>query len=151
MWCIDEIWWDCAMQNWIIQSFLLSSFLSTLICFIMVTYSKFSSKNSVYKTDIKLYGKTVLITGANSGIGLETARDLAARGARLILAVGNMEKGINAAKDIVETTGNNNLVVRKLDLASIEEVRKFAQQVNDAEEKLDILILNGNMGCQVFK
>ena len=57
-----------------------------------------------------------------------------------------MEKGINAAKDIVETTGNNNLVVRKLDLASIEEVRKFAQQVNDAEEKLDILILNGNMG-----
>ena len=82
----------------------------------------------------------------DSGIGLETARDLAARGARLILAVGNMEKGINAAKDIVETTGNNNLVVRKLDLASIEEVRKFAQQVNDAEEKLDILILNGNMG-----
>jgi NAD(P)-dependent dehydrogenase (short-subunit alcohol dehydrogenase family) len=68
------------------------------------------------------------------------------RGARLILAVGNMEKGINAAKDIVETTGNNNLVVRKLDLASIEEVRKFAQQVNDAEEKLDILILNGNTG-----
>jgi hypothetical protein len=38
------------------------------------------------------------------------------------------------------------LVVRKLDLASIEEVRKFAQQVNDAEEKLDILILNGNTG-----
>ena len=85
----------------------------------------------------------------NSGIGLETARDLAARGARLILAVGNMEKGINAAKDIVETTGNNNLVVRKLDLASIEEVRKFAQQVNDAEEKLDTLILNGNTVCQV--
>ena len=87
----------------------------------------------------------------DSGIGLETARDLAARGARLILAVGNMEKGINAAKDIVETTGNNNLVVRKLDLASIEEVRKFAQQVNDAEEKLDILILNGSTVCQVFK
>ena len=62
-----------------------------------------------------------------------------------------MEKGINAAKDIVETTGNNNLVVRKLDLASIEEVRKFAQQVNDAEEKLDILILNGNTSWQVFK
>ena len=73
--------------------------------------------------------------GSISGIGLETARDLSSRGARLILAVRNMEKGIKAAKDIMETTGNNNLVVRKLDLASIEEVRKFAQQVNDAEEK----------------
>ena len=62
------------------------------------------------------------------GIGLETARDLASRGARLILAVRNMEKGIKAAKDIIETTGNNNLVVRKLDLASIEEVRKFENQ-----------------------
>ena len=46
-----------------------------------------------------------------------------------------MEKGIKVAKDTIETTGNNNLVVRKLDLASIEEVRKFAQQVNDVEEK----------------
>ena len=69
------------------------------------------------------------------GIGLETARDLSSRGARLILAVRNMEKGINAAKDIMKTTGNNNLVVRKLDLASTEEIRKFAQQINDAEER----------------
>ena len=39
----------------------------------MVTYSKFSSKNSVYKTDIKLYGKTVLITGANSGKAMKSS------------------------------------------------------------------------------
>ena len=43
--------------------------------------------------------------------------------------------GIEAAKDIVNSTGNNNLIVRKLDLASIEDVRKFAQQINDAEQK----------------
>ena len=60
---------------------------------------------------------------------------MSSRGARLILAVRNMEKGINAAKDIMKTTGNNNLVVRKLDLASTEEIRKFAQQVNDSEER----------------
>ena len=65
MWCIDEIWWDLATQNWLIQSFILSSILSTLICFIIVTYMKFTK--TICKTELKLYGKTVLITGASSG------------------------------------------------------------------------------------
>eukprot|EP00093_Oithona_nana_P010754 10754.XXX_233636_232627_1 [CDS] Oithona nana genome sequencing. len=99
----------------------------------------------ICKSNERLDGKTVLITGANSGIGLETARDFAQRGARVILAVRNMEKGIDAAKDIMRTTRTNNLVVRKLDLACLEEIRKFAQQINDGEKRLDILVLNAGI------
>ena len=99
----------------------------------------------VCKSKLRLDGKTALITGANSGIGLETARDFAQRGARVILAVRNMEKGIQAAQDIMRTTKTNNLVVRKLDLVCLEEIRKFAQQINDAEKRLDILVLNAGI------
>ena len=65
MWFIGDIWWDFTTQNWLIQSFMLSSILSTLICFIMVTYMKFTK--AICKTELKLYGKTALITGASSG------------------------------------------------------------------------------------
>ena len=99
----------------------------------------------VCKSKLRLDGKTALITGANSGIGLETARDFAQRGARVILAVRNMEKCIPAAQDIMRTTKTNNLVVRKLDLVCLEEIRKFAQQINDAEKRLDILVLNAGI------
>ena len=63
----------------------------------------------------------------------------------MILAVRNMTKGIEAAKDIIKTTLNTNIVVRKLDLTSLEEVRKFAHQINEAESRLDILVLNAGI------
>lgn len=69
------------------------------------------------------------------GIGYETAKDLAKRGARVILGVRNMQKGVKAAKEIVEATGNKNLLVRKLDLASINEVRSFAKEINESEPR----------------
>ena len=80
-----------------------------------------------------------------SGIGLETARDLANRGARVILAVRNLQKGIQAAQDIMSTTGNHNLVVRKLNLSSLSNIRNFVQEINYSESRLDILILNAGI------
>ncbi|XP_053679326.1 retinol dehydrogenase 14-like [Anopheles nili] len=87
-------------------------------------------------------GKTVIITGANSGIGKETARDLANRGARVIMACRNMETAKQAQDEIVKGTGNTNVTVLKLDLSSQSSIREFATEVLRTERKLDVLIHN---------
>ena len=87
-------------------------------------------------------GKTVVITGGNTGIGKETARILAWRKARVILACRNITKGLQAAADIIENTGNRNIEVKKLDLSSFQSVRDFAEEINQQEERVDVLINN---------
>ena len=90
-------------------------------------------------------GKTVLITGANSGIGKETARDLAKRGARIIMACRNQDTANAVRDDIVKESGNNNVVVKKLDLGSQKSVREFAADVVQNEPRIDVLIHNAGM------
>ncbi|XP_046651856.1 retinol dehydrogenase 11-like [Daphnia pulicaria] len=92
-----------------------------------------------------LTGKTVIITGANTGIGKETAIDLAKRGARVILACRDTKKALAAKDDIVRESGNDNVIVRHLDLASLWSVRQFASEILKNEPRLDILI--NNAGC----
>ena len=72
-----------------------------------------------------------------AGIGLETARDLARRGARVILACRNASKGAEACKDITRTTNNNNVKVQKLDLSSMESVRLFAKTICQSENRYE--------------
>ena len=93
-------------------------------------------------TTTRLDGKTVVITGANTGIGKETAIDLARRGARLILACRDIPKATVTAELIRQLTGNGNIVVESLDLASMDSIRKFAAKILDQEERIDILINN---------
>ncbi|XP_033757001.1 retinol dehydrogenase 12-like [Pecten maximus] len=96
----------------------------------------------------RLDGKTVIITGCNTGIGLETAKELSARGARVIMACRDMAKA-NKASDIVKKfSGNTDVSVQRLDLASLDSVRKFADTINDNEERVDILI--NNAGLMLF-
>jgi NAD(P)-dependent dehydrogenase (short-subunit alcohol dehydrogenase family) len=85
-----------------------------------------------------LGGRTVVITGANSGLGLETAKALAEHGARVTIAVRNAEKGERAAQKIGHDTE-----VSSLDLASLESVRAFA--ADWGEEPIDILINNAGV------
>lgn len=110
-------------------------------------------------------GKTVIITGANSGIGKETAKDLAGRGARIIMACRNLETA-NAVKgkgeltqsiilytkwhslyldEIIKETNNNKVLVKKLDLGSQKSVREFAADIVKTEPKIDVLIHNAGM------
>ncbi|XP_069942956.1 retinol dehydrogenase 11 [Cherax quadricarinatus] len=88
----------------------------------------------------RLVGKTAIVTGASAGIGKETARDLAQRGARVILACRNVEKAERVAEDIKKTTGNTDVVVRQLDTSDLTSVRKFAEGILCTETALHILV-----------
>ncbi|KAJ7988767.1 hypothetical protein DPEC_G00312630 [Dallia pectoralis] len=100
----------------------------------------------------RLDGKTVLITGANTGIGKETALDLAIRGARVILACRDVEKGEEAAASIRRYYSGANVEVRELDLADTCSIRAFAQRFLREVNQLQILINNaGVMMCPYMK
>ncbi|XP_056335691.1 retinol-DH_like_SDR_c domain-containing protein isoform X1 [Danio aesculapii] len=102
----------------------------------------------VCRCRVRLDGKTVVITGANTGIGKETARDMAMRGARVVMACRDLSKAEKAAAEIRRSTGNGDIVVRHLNLASLYSVRQFAHQYMASEDRLDILINNaGVMMC----
>ncbi|XP_061885826.1 retinol dehydrogenase 12 [Entelurus aequoreus] len=93
-------------------------------------------------------GKTVLVTGANTGIGKETCRELARRGARVVMACRDLARAERAAEEIRQSTGNGNVVIRHLDLSSLYSVRQFAKEFLDSEDRLDILVNNaGVMMC----
>lgn len=85
------------------------------------------------------------MTGANSGIGLETTRDLARRGARIIMACRRKEVAKQARQEVVDETGNQNIVVIELDISSVDSIRKFCEEVKQSEEKIDILIHNAGL------
>lgn len=84
----------------------------------------------------------MVITGGNTGIGKETAQILAWRRARVIIGCRDITKGLQAAAEIIENTGNRNVEVKKLDLSSFKSVRKFAEEVNEEEGRVDVLINN---------
>lgn len=99
-------------------------------------------------SNARLDGKTVVITGANTGIGKETAIDLAKRGGKIILACRNMEKTKVAQEEIIKVSGNRNVSIVELDLSSLESVRQCAEKINREQARLDILINNaGIMAC----
>ncbi|MBN3322010.1 RDH12 dehydrogenase, partial [Atractosteus spatula] len=105
-----------------------------------------------WSSSMRLEGKTVLITGANTGIGKETARDLARRGARVIMACRDLEKAEGAQKEIIQDSGNQEVIVKKLDLSDTKSIREFAEQVNKEEKQVNILINNaGIMMCPYSK
>lgn len=89
--------------------------------------------------------KTCLVTGANSGIGLETARGLARRDARVVMVCRDQKKGEAARRDIMATTGNGKIDLLIADLASLQSVRQLAAQVNANYPQLHVLIHNAGL------
>ena len=112
---------------------------------LLVKYLKSYFGGGVCKSKARLDGKTIIVTGSNSGIGKETALDLALRGARVILACRDVKKAIKAADEIREKSGNGNVITEYLDLSSLETVKAFAKKMIEQEERIDILINNAGM------
>ena len=84
-------------------------------------------------------GKTVIITGANSGIGFYTALGLAKLGANVIVAGRNKERIDEAIQAIKKENISGTVSASILDLASLNSVREFANEFNNTQTKLDIL------------
>lgn len=90
--------------------------------------SRWAQGGDFKKDDVRIDGKVVVITGANTGIGKETALDLAKRGAKIYLACRDLKKANDARLEIIETTGNQNIFVEQLDLSSFASIREFAHK-----------------------
>jgi NAD(P)-dependent dehydrogenase (short-subunit alcohol dehydrogenase family) len=93
----------------------------------------------------ELDGRTFLLTGANTGIGKETARALASRGARLYLACRSESSGRRAVDEIAAQTGNGSLELLSLDLGDLDSVRRCAEAFLAAGEPLHVLINNAGL------
>jgi NAD(P)-dependent dehydrogenase (short-subunit alcohol dehydrogenase family) len=90
-------------------------------------------------------GRVAIVTGSNTGLGFETARVLAARGARVVLAVRDTEKGNAAAARIKQATPGAEVSVQPLDLGLLQSVREAAEQLKSAYPRIDLLINNAGV------
>jgi NAD(P)-dependent dehydrogenase (short-subunit alcohol dehydrogenase family) len=114
---------------------------------IVLDYSKKENKEKLLK------GQTFIVTGGNIGIGLATVKALAFAGARVILCSRDIKKGNEALKNeinkkdygnyIVEDTSN--IIVKELDLASFQSIKKFTKDIIKKEKKINCLILNAGI------
>ncbi|CAG9795085.1 unnamed protein product [Diatraea saccharalis] len=119
--------------------------LATVIFLVAVkVYQKLTC--GICKSSAHMVGKVVIVTGGNSGLGLETAKDLASRGARVILACRSVAKATAAVEKIVKDTGNTDVHFRQLDLTSLRSVREFCANIIKTEKRLDVLINNAGAG-----
>jgi NAD(P)-dependent dehydrogenase (short-subunit alcohol dehydrogenase family) len=90
-------------------------------------------------------GKTSLITGANSGVGYISALELARKGAHIIMACRNIEKGNEARQTILKQVPNANIEVLALNLGSLQSIQTFAQAFTAANTHLDVLMNNAGI------
>ena len=90
-------------------------------------------------------GRTAVITGANTGLGYETAAALAAKGAQVVIAVRNLDKGKDAARRIKQATPGADVAVQELDLSSLDSVRSAADELRSTHDVIDLLINNAGV------
>jgi NAD(P)-dependent dehydrogenase (short-subunit alcohol dehydrogenase family) len=89
--------------------------------------------------------RTAVITGANTGLGYETAAALAAKGANVVLAVRNLDKGKEAARRIEQSTPGAQVTLQQLDLTSLASINAAADELRDKYDTIDLLINNAGV------
>ena len=123
----------------------------------------FSPKGSGFPQRF-LQGKTAIVTGANSGIGLETCKVVAYAGCRVIMGTRTISNGEKAIKDEIQQMGHggyvvedvSNIVVRQFDLENLKVIKTFADEIVKTESRIDFLICNGaimmlpNLECNEY-
>jgi NAD(P)-dependent dehydrogenase (short-subunit alcohol dehydrogenase family) len=90
-------------------------------------------------------GRVAVITGSNTGLGFETAAALAAKGAHVVLAVRNLDKGKDAELLIRKRSPNADVALQELDLTSLESTRAAAEQLRADHDRIDLLINNAGV------
>jgi NAD(P)-dependent dehydrogenase (short-subunit alcohol dehydrogenase family) len=97
---------------------------------------------------IDLEGELVLVTGGSGGLGAETARALASKGARVVITARDVAKGEEVARKIRVSTGNHSIEVEELELGSLASIRAFADRFLARHDAVQILVNNaGVMAC----
>jgi len=91
-------------------------------------------------------GKTIIITGANSGIGFIAAKELSKMGANVILACRNSVKGEHATMMVHEYAGTNNSKFMELDVSSFQSIQHFVDEIKRSGVKIDVLVNNAGIG-----
>lgn len=129
------------------------SFLIVIFAVVVTLFYQAVVLNPIHFRPVDLTGKTVIVTGGSSGIGLETVRKLVEWNASVIMPVRNIQKGELVRKDILSTqvshTGSIELMI--LDLTSFDSVRKFASEIIQKNIHIDIVILNAVSILYIFK
>jgi len=92
-----------------------------------------------------LSGKVTVVTGANSGLGFESSKEFARKGANVVMACRSMEKGQDAKNKIIEEIPDASAEVMHLDLASLKSVHQFADEFKGKYDRLDILLNNAGI------
>ncbi|XP_012682095.1 retinol dehydrogenase 14b [Clupea harengus] len=118
--------------------------------FLLIARRIFSKRKSVKLLCFPagtMRGKTIIVTGANCGIGKATAAELLKLQARVIMACRDMQRAEEAAVEIKKTAGpdHGEVVLKHLDLASLKSVRNFCEEVIKEEPKIDVLINNAGI------
>ena len=90
-------------------------------------------------------GRTVVVTGANSGLGYLTSLELARQGAHVVMAVRDLDKGRLAQARILATRPKGSTELRRLDLANLDEVKTFARRLLDEHKAIDVLVNNAGI------
>src|ERR1700712_2576479 len=94
---------------------------------------------------IDLTGKLAVVTGASAGLGIETSRALASAGAKVVMAVRDIQKGEQAAQQIRAMVPDAKLELRQLDLSSQASIRAFGESFRSDYPRLDLLINNAGV------
>ena len=98
-----------------------------------------------------LSGKTIIVTGSNSGLGFEAAKVLSAKGAQTILACRRTNNGESAKKKILEEHPDAKIHVIHLDLGDLESIHLFAKKIDEQFHKIDVLLNNAGIICPYQK
>eukprot|EP00698_Gefionella_okellyi_P024164 TRINITY_DN8448_c0_g1_i1.p1 TRINITY_DN8448_c0_g1~~TRINITY_DN8448_c0_g1_i1.p1 ORF type:complete len:324 (+),score=59.58 TRINITY_DN8448_c0_g1_i1:67-1038(+) len=116
-----------------------------LLNFTKSAYQKAEKHFNPKDLDVNMAGKTCIVTGANSGIGFEVASELAKRGATVHMICRNQTRGDAARLSIVSATGNSDVQLHIVDMASAASVRNFAQTANRDMTAVDVLVNNAGI------